>query len=478
MSECLITRAARHFPDATALIDECGPLSYTDLDLYTEVAEYSLHSHGVESGGLIAILSETNLYYIPILFALARLGAAICPLSVRLPSEALAHQLDNIGSRRVIVAEDLTGRIQSERIEVISLVKALVAEGVLCTELPPVDEAATIIHSSGSSAVAKAIRHRWSAHVASAAGSNENINLEPGDRWLLSLPLYHVGGLSILFRCFLAGAAAVVPNPGASLLDSLIHFTPTHLSVVPTQLRRLLSTGIPDEVKTQLKAVLIGGAAVPSGLVEQARQAGLPVHTSYGSTEMASQITTTRPGADLDELATSGYLLNGRELSVATDGELLVRGKTLCEGFVVNGKLTLPFDRNGWYATGDIGRFDDNGRLLVCGRKDRMFISGGENIHPEEIERALLAIKGIVEVVVFAEGDREYGHRPRAVIAIEAGLEINRNALIGYLEKAVERFKIPDRFYLWPKQDGAGAMKPDRCSIEQCCRAGELEELI
>src|SRR5918997_356866 len=166
------------------------------------------------------------------------------------------------------------------------------------------DLPATIVFTSGSAGEAKAALHTFGNHYFSAVGSNANIALAPGDRWLHSLPIYHVGGLSILFRCLLAGAAIALPEPDAQLGRSISQRRASHVSLVSTQLSRLLGDG--DADLSGLEAVLMGGGPIPPSLVEEALSRGLPLHTSYGLTEMASQVTTTPPGASREELRTAG----------------------------------------------------------------------------------------------------------------------------------------------------------------------------
>ncbi|MDX1531445.1 MAG: o-succinylbenzoate--CoA ligase, partial [Rhodothermales bacterium] len=321
---------------------------------------------------------------------------------------------------------------------------------------------ATLVFTSGSTSAPKAALHTAGNHVFSARGSNANLPLGPGDRWLLSLPLYHVGGLAIGFRCFEAGAAVVLPLPGRSVGETITAYAVTHGSLVPTQLRRLLDE---DRALPSLRGLLLGGAAAPAGLVEAAHARGLPVHTTYGSTEMASQVTTTPPGADLAALRTSGRLRPHRELRIAADGEILVRGATLFAGYVEGEGVRRPLDGAGWFHTGDLGRLDGEGFLHVLGRKDNLFVSGGENVQPEEVERALTGIDGVAQAVVVPVADAEWGARPVAFVRPAKGAALEPARLRAALAEHLPRFKIPDAFYPWPEDDGR--MKPDRAALQR-----------
>jgi o-succinylbenzoate---CoA ligase len=311
--------------------------------------------------------------------------------------------------------------------------------------------------------VPKAAIHTFGNHYYSALGSNANIALRPGDRWLHSLPLYHVGGLSILFRCLLAGATIALPQPGNPLSEAIASFGATHVSLVSTQLSRLLREGTD---LGGLKAVLLGGGPIPPPLVDEALARGLPVHTSYGLTEMASQVTTTPPGASLEELRTAGRVLPNREVSISEGEEILVRGATLFAGYVEAEELDRPLDEGGWFHTRDLGTLDENGYLRVRGRIDNLFVSGGENVQPEEIEEALCRLEGVREAVVVPVPDEEFGARPVAFVRMSAG---EPGDLARKVEPDLPRFKIPISFHLWPEEARRG-MKAERANLGELAR--------
>jgi O-succinylbenzoic acid--CoA ligase len=174
---------------------------------------------------------------------------------------------------------------------------------------------------------------------------------------------------------------------------------------------------------------------------------------------MASQVTTTAPGEAAVHPAGVGRVLSGREIKVGAEGEILVRGATRFAGYVTADRLDSPFDAAGWFATGDLGDLDAAGRLEVRGRRDTMFISGGENIHPEEIERALLDRLRAEACVVVPVPDETYGRRPVAFVRSGTMLPARDD-----LDLPLERFKWPDRLLPWP-DDVPVSDKPDRTDL-------------
>jgi len=326
---------------------------------------------------------------------------------------------------------------------------------------------ATVLFTSGSTGTPTAILHSWANHVYSAKGSNANLPLRPGDRWLLSLPLYHVGGLAILVRCALAGAAVAVPDPDPSVSASLEATGATHGSLVATQLRRLLDVR-DGALPPRVRGILLGGGPLPETLLRWGSARGWPLHTSYGSTEMASQVTTTPPGAPLDDLRTAGRCLPHRHVRIDADGQILVAGRTLCRGIAEDARFRGPRER-GWFPTGDLGRLDAQGRLHVQGRTDRQFVSGGENIQPEEVEAALERHEEIERAVVVPVPNPEYGRRPVAFVRSATGTVPDDWASV--LGDVLPRFKVPDAAYELPEAAVQDQMKVDRALLRRRARA-------
>jgi O-succinylbenzoic acid--CoA ligase len=338
--------------------------------------------------------------------------------------------------------------------------------------LPSFDPAAdaTIVFTSGSTGQPKAALHTFANHWASAVGANRNIPLHPGDRWLLSLPPWHVGGLAVFFRCLLGGAAVAIAGTGEHLADAIRSLGATHVSLVATQLYRLLRERRGRAALLGLKTILLGGGPAPAALVEEALRAGVRLVTSYGSTEMSSQTTASRPGDPPEALSTAGRPLAFRELSITADGEILVRGRTLFRGYIEETGIRPARDISGWFPTGDLGRLDADGRLIVTGRRDTMFISGGENIHPEEIEREILRFPGVLETVVVPMPDPEFGARPVAFLRTVDGSLPDAAALDRFLRLTLPGFKIPQRLLRWPELEEG--IKPNRRTFAILTRDG------
>ena len=401
--------------------------------------------------------------YVALVLALIRAGQIACPVSDRVPRRGVASLLERAACSALISEDE--GVLQTTGADLLKQSPDDLLRECKQRTVPidiPLERPATIIFTSGSTGVPKAALHTFGNHLHSALGSNANIALRSGDRWLHSLPLYHVGGLSILFRCLLAGATAALPQHETPLGEAIAGLGATHVSLVSTQLSRLLREAAD---LTALEAVLMGGGPIPPSLVEEALARGLPVHTSYGLTEMASQVTTTPPGASPEELRTAGRVLPNREVSISGEGEILVRGETLFAGYVEGERIDYSLDMDGWFHTRDLGELDENGYLRIRGRMDNLFISGGENVQPEEIEESLCRLEGIDEAVVVPVPDEEFGARPVAFVRMDGEVrDLSRE-----LEPVLPRFEIPISFHLWPEEARRG-MKADRAALGELAR--------
>ena len=425
---CPIQKWALKTPNHPAIISKNKIFSYQDFDQAVTAMAERLRKLNVRLRERVAIVASNSVEEIILLFALWRIQAVPCLFSPRLVKTTLKKyirqlkcrclNLNNLNKPRRFVWTKQTYEV--------------------CLRF---NQPADIIFTSGTTGEPKAAVHTLGNHYFSAKGANAHIPFSSNDRWLLSLPLYHVGGLGILFRVFLAGGSLVIPSTEQSLEQSLKRYQITHVSCVSTQLYRLLNFRS-FVWKEYLKAVLVGGGPVPKILIEKAVQKKMPIYTTYGLTEMSSQVATSQRLSDKD-CGPRATILKYRQVKIAPDGEILVKGKTLFQGYLKANKIQKI---RGWFKTGDLGRFDKKG-LVVLGRKDDMFISGGENIQPAEIEVYLKQHKDIKEAVVISKAHREFGSRPIAFVKTWKNKPLKPQQLKSHLAKHLPKFKIPDQFY-------------------------------
>ncbi|MGE6147471.1 AMP-binding protein [Aeromonas media] len=459
LAACPVRHWAQAAPGRIAIHGHIS-LTYRQLDTRLNGLCQQLAQAGLKPGDRLTAVVRGALEDVLLAWASVRSGLVFCPLNPAFPlvrQAELALQLEVVACWSA--GEMPPGPWRRLQLE-------FEAEGEPTPEplwLDP-NRPSNMILTSGSSGPPKAVVHRLANHLASARGSASLIPLDGDCGWLLSLPLFHVGGYAILFRVFLAGASLVLDDRTQPLKERLERQPITHLSLVPTQLWRLLAQGF-DPARTRLRELLLGGAAIPEPLVNQLKALGFTPKSSYGLSEMGSQVCTGQPAG----AGVVGRPLPGREVCIR-QGEICVRGDTLFAGYFQAGELVLPLDEEGWFHTRDKGHFTPDGELVVEGRLDNLFISGGENIQPETIEQRLVDHPAVAQALVVPLPSDEWGQRPAAFIDWLAE-PVPHDELATWIRHSLPGFMVPDRWLPWP--DLAGSLKPSRTLLAHTLRQEE-----
>ena len=461
---CPIRYQALHHPQRPAIRLPRQVLTYRELDGRLNSLQQQLTAARLRRGDHLVTVAANSLSLLLLAWACLRQGILFCPLNPRQPAEQCRRLMQRLDAKGCWLAPDWPA---AEAGEWPCPVLSLNTESTLPAEAAELwlhqQQLTNLILTSGSSGEPKAVAHRLAAHLASAEGSALGVPLQPGDGWLLSLPLFHVGGYAIPWRCFRAGACVVLANPECSLSEHLLGGVITHLSLVPTQLYRLLQSPDFRLEQTAVRHLLLGGAPIPASLVAACQAQGVTPQVSYGLSEMATQVCTRYASPDSPSV---GLPLPGRELKLV-EGEICVRGATLFAGYYREGALEPALDAEGWFHTGDLGAFTADGELLVLGRRDNRFICGGENIQPEAIEQALLQHGAVRQALVVPLADAEWGMVPLAFIDWQpspADIETGQRALtdlVPWLRTRLPSHLIPRRWLPWPAQAAEG-LKPSR----------------
>jgi O-succinylbenzoic acid--CoA ligase len=260
-------------------------------------------------------------------------------------------------------------------------------------------EVAVVIATSGSTGQPKAAELSAGALLASARASLSRIGARGGERWLCCLPASHVAGIGVLVRSLISGTAPVVS--GRLTAGTISAAGCAYVSLVPTQLRRLLEAGAD---LSALRAILLGGAAIPGGLLAAARTAGVRVVTTYGMSE-------TCGGCVYD-----GLPLDGVSAEVGADGRIRIAGPVLFSGYRLRPDLSASARDGRWFITSDLGSVSASGRLLIRGRADDMIITGGENVVADEVAAVVGTCPGVREAVVVGRPDQDWGQLVTAMV--------------------------------------------------------------
>jgi O-succinylbenzoic acid--CoA ligase len=415
-----LAQRAQTCPDRMALRADGLELSYAELEHEATSAARRLASRGVRRDSVVAIELPAGLEYVVVLHALMLLGAVAYPLNTRLSAAERRAELRRAAPALVVSKPDQLGTTEAD----LPLLREHDLDAIHCRIL-----------TSGSSGRPRPIGLTYGNHLWSAVGSAFNLGVDPGDRWLCCLPIYHVGGLSIVMRSVIYGTGAVVHDgfDVDRVADSLERDDVTLVSLVTTQLRRLLDAGVD---LSGPRAILVGGGPVPIDVIEEAGGRGAAVVQTYGLTEAASQVTTLAPGEARRKLGSAGRPLLTTHLRIQR-GEILVQGPTVAPGCA---------DEDGWLHTGDLGRIDEEGFLYVEDRLADVIVSGGENVLPAEIEEVLRRHPAVADAAAVGRADPEWQEAVAAVVVIEDGQQVSANELHDHCAEHLAAFKVPKRF--------------------------------
>ncbi len=545
-----LAHRARISPRHPALLWRGRAWTYAQMHAEVSGLAAQLAAAGIGRGAHVAVLMSNRPEYVFLIHALARLAAVLVPLNLRLTPSELRWQADHADCTAVVCdrareaaglqllprarlpgsvpaePEDSTAPTKKgdfyERRLIFSVdtptqpgVRGLIAS-------PPapgwragpfhLDRTQAIVFTSGTTGHPKGARLTFANHFWSATASAYRLGHRGDDRWLLAMPLYHVGGMAIVLRCCMYGTTVVLHEKfdPDQVNRSLDEDGVTIVSLVPTMLRRVLATrqgGAPRS----LRCALVGGAAAPRDLLAEARARGFPVALTYGLTEAASQVATARPEETARKPGSAGKALMFTELRIAKMegaaqmgsaeqmeaaaqmgaaapmekagqmgaaaqianspgqqppveraasspgepeaapfveaapneiGEIIVRGPTVMRGYYR--ARTAGFYAGHWLRTGDLGYLDEDGDLWVVQRRTDLIVTGGENVYPSEVERALLEHPNVRAACVVGLPDPEWGQRVAAAVVWQGEAVPNREAVLeAFLRRGLAGYKIP-----------------------------------
>ena len=469
-----LAQQARVSGGKVALIEGERRWSYGELNGLVDGLAGRLRAAGVEAGAHVAVLMPNRVEYVCLVHAMARLRAVLVPLNIRLTGAELRWQVERADCVMVICSQETerqAAALAAPQRAVFSVdppqeggVKALsdFADGNMAGRQQgplSLDQIQGIVYTSGTTGQPKGAMLSYGNHFWSATASAFRLGTGPDDRWLVCMPLYHVGGMAIILRCCLYGTAVALQNgfDPAAAGQALKRQGVTLISVVPTMLHRLLETEPDALVSSKLRCILIGGAAASPALVEQCLALGLPIAASYGLTEAASQVATAfsaqishKPGCVGKPLMFSSVRIaaeDGQSLPAGAIGEIVVQGPTVMQGYYKQVEATARALRQGELYTGDMGYLDEEGDLWVVQRRADLIVSGGENVYPAEVEQALQRHPAVKDICVVGLEDAEWGQVVAAAVVLAEGAGLTVAELIAFGRERLAGYKQPRLVY-------------------------------
>lgn len=462
--------------DREALVDGGRRLTYEQLNARVNRLSGVLQGMGLQAGDRCAMLAYNCLEYVEVIFAAAKLGLLLVPLNWRLSPAELAFNLSDSGTETLIFDPDFTvtvkgllGQTQLRRLLVLgedavegaaAYEKAIAGE----TDMEPdpgrsvnLDTPHIIMYTAGTTGRPKGAVLTQGASFWNAINLEMDMHFTPGDRNLLVLPMFHIGGIGLFTLPMLHSGGTVVIQRTFEPSETIRLLKEENITLffgVPAVFLFLIQhKGFNPDAFARVRIVMSGGAPLPVTLVNQYKEAGIMLQQGFGMSEAAPSIATLGKERAIEKAGSIGRALFHVEARVVDDefndvpsgavGELVIRGPNMMKGYWNRPEATAEAFAGGWFHTGDLARMDEDGDLTIVGRKKDMFISGGENVYPAEVENAIFELHQVAEAAVVGLSDERWGEVGRAVIVLKEGQRLSEGEILEHLRGRLARYKIP-----------------------------------
>jgi HIP---CoA ligase len=466
-----LDEAVARFPDHELVVDGDTRLTFADVRAQAVDVARSLIAAGVEPGDRVALWAPNSVTWIVASFGVYAAGAVLVPLNTRYRGEEAGHILRTSGARLLLTVGDFLGTSYVQMLDGVQgldaleetilldgdgLVKFLERGGDVDASVVDAriralgpDDLSDIIFTSGTTGAPKGAMLGHGASVETYLSWSELVDLREGDRYLCVYPFFHTAGLkSGILACVLRGAC-IHPQPVFDVpvvLDIVGRERITMLPGPPTVFQTIINhPGLKSFDLSSVRSSVTGAAVVPVETIRQMREVlGIKtVVTGYGMTETTGTISMCRHDDPPEVIAqTVGRPIPGVEVKIADDGEILVRGFNVMKGYFNNPEATAEAFEDGWLKTGDIGMFDDGGNLRITDRKKDMFIVGGFNAYPAEIEAVLLGHPSIAQVAVIGAPDDRMGEIGVAFVIPKEDATVDPDEVLAWAWERLAKFKL------------------------------------
>jgi fatty-acyl-CoA synthase len=473
-------------PDRVALVDRArgGRQTYAELDAAADRWAGVLRSRGIRRGGIVAALAGNRRELAELFFACGRMGAALLPLNWRLSPAELAPILADARPDLLIGEARLRDKAPLTEGTWIDLDDE--APGLLAISYPSLedvevdaDDPLLVLYTSGSTGKPKGavLPHRqilWNAIATTIAWELTAEDVAP-----VSTPLFHTGGWNVFATPLWHRGGTVVLLDGFDADGFLAAFQEEGCTValtVPTQLLLMTESTRWGRPLPRLRRFVSGGAPCPASLAARVREAGYTFGEGYGLTEcgpncfaISDDEAVRRPGSvgwPVPFLEMRLEADDGGEAAAGQPGELLLRGPQVFAGYLRNPEQTAAtFTADGWLRTGDLAMRDGDGAYRICGRRKEMYISGGENVFPAEVEAALCDCPGVAEAVVVGVPDEKWGEVGRAFVVPRGDAVLTETEVAAHVRTRLAGYKVPKSVFILPEIPRLGSGKPDRRAL-------------
>ncbi|MFH0788070.1 MAG: o-succinylbenzoate--CoA ligase [Pseudomonadota bacterium] len=462
--------------DKEALVEGNRRLSYRELNRRVNRLSRYLQTIGLKNGDRLGLLAFNGLEYVEVIFAAAKLGLLLVPLNWRLSPAELAFNLSDSETETLIFDPEFSEVVEKIK-DLTPLKKMVILGGKPCPGVQPYEQALAgqsddepipaepvslstphiIMYTAGTTGRPKGAVLSQGASFWNAVNLNLDMHFTSDDRDLLVLPMFHIGGIGLFTLPILYAGGTVILQRTFDPARTLRLLQEEKISLlfgVPAIFLFLIQHPDfnPESFKT-LRLVMSGGAPLPVSLVKHYLEAGIVLQQGFGMSEAAPSIATLNKERAIKKAGSIGSPLFHVEAKVVDDtmkdlpfgdvGELVIRGPNLMQGYWKRPEATEEAFAGGWFHTGDLARMDQEGDLTIIERKKDMFISGGENVYPAEVENAIYELPQISEAAVIGFKDEKWGEVGRAVVVLKEGEKLSTEEIIRHLKDRLAKYKIP-----------------------------------
>jgi fatty-acyl-CoA synthase len=459
-----------------AVVDGEKRLTYGELNGRVNRLSKCLMDRGLKKGDRIAMLAYNCAEYIEVIFAAAKLGLILVPLNWRLSPAELAFNIADSGTEAIIfhpefsetvhILKDQTtlnhmlvlgsGREPGAMTYEDELKKFSPDEPSPDQEVGP-ESPHIIMYTAGTTGRPKGAVLTQSASLWNALNLEIDMQFGPYDRDLLVLPMFHIGGIGLFTLPMLHVGGSVIIQRTFEPSETINLLKKENITLffgVPAIFLFLIQyPGFRPEVFENVRIVMSGGAPLPVNLVRQYHDRGIILQQGFGMSEAAPSISTLKKEKALEKAGSIGRALfhvdamivddDMKEVPTGEVGELVISGPNLMDGYWNRPEATEEAFKGGWFHTGDLARMDAEGDIFIVERKKDMFISGGENVYPAEVENAIFELDEVAEAAVIGVKDEKWGEVGKAIIVFKEGKELEEEEIVNFLKERLAKYKVP-----------------------------------
>ncbi|MGE5690159.1 MAG: acyl-CoA synthetase [Pseudomonadota bacterium] len=438
---------ARTSPDRVAIDFLDAETTYAGLDARSDALAAALHGRGLRRGDRLATLTGNSPEHVALFFACAKLGAILLPLSWRLSAPELRYQLDD-AEPALFLAEPEQAALAEATGHPYETELAAPSPGVELEE-PEDDDPLLLVYTSGTTGRPKGALLTHANCFWTNLSLDRIAGLGADDVVLQVLPQFHVGGWNVQpLLAWWKGARVVLerefqPDRALELIER--KRVTTLMGVPATYLFMAQSPRFAAADLSSLRTAVVGGAPMPLALLETWQERGVAIAQGYGLTEAAPNVLCVPPEDAARKAGYAGKPYPHVDVRIGADGELQVRGPNVFAGYWRNAEATAAAFDDGWLRTGDVAERDDEGFVRIAGRLKDMYISGGENVYPAEVEAVLFAHEAVADAAVVGIADARWGETGVAFVVLRPGTAAAEEELVAHCGERLARFKVPSR---------------------------------